>query len=139
VLTVPGRRRRTYLPTTNDPDFDPAVAWLRWKERQSEGLTVLSESHAFSQCSFTRVWMRTLSPGGLNKIVQDACARASLDGRYVFSSLRTGAMRSALRDADARIWEIGAHADLRSLASVQRHEQRETLLAPSGAVSRLGL
>lgn len=92
---------------------------------------------AFRQVSFSRVWRQPLTPAGLNYLVHQRCEQARLDGKYTFTSLRVGMMRAAIR-ADERRHNIASHADLRSLNSVRRHEDRE-LLMRSNVAGMLGL
>lgn len=138
VLAIPGRRRLTYVPSVSDAARDPRTAWETWLTvRDGQGF-LDAEQPAFLQCSFSRVWRKPLTDAGLNYLVRQRAEQAGLSGRYVWTSLRTGMMRTALR-AGHRAYSVAHHADLVSLTSVQRHEEREHLLDAHNVASQLGL
>ncbi len=83
------------------------------------------------------MWSRPAGPARLNAVVHDRCTQAGLDGNHSFTNLPDGWIRDALRGG-VPIHEVAAHADLRSLSSVNRHERREKLLTDNVA-GRLGL
>lgn len=85
------------------------------------------EAPAFPTCNFSVISGNALDAQGLNRVIRTRCAEAQLRGRYTWTSLRSGMIRTALR-RDAPEWAVAHQSDLVSLGSVQRHERRENLL-----------
>jgi integrase len=138
VLTVRGRRHRTYVPSGTSTDFDPVTAWREWmRVLDSHGL---AEAHlpAFVQCSFSKVWNRPVTDGGLNFMVHQRAAQAGLSGRLAWTSLRSGMIRTALREG-LQPYAVAAHVDLSSLTSIERHHARERILDAQNVSGLLGL
>lgn len=127
LLTVSGRSRPTAIPTSSLPDYDPIGAWTTWLSHMRGQHRAGPAGPAFRQVSFSQIWRPALTPAGLNFIVRQRCTQAGLAGTFNFSSLRVGLIRTALRENDA-LHVVAAQADLTSLGSVLRHEQREQLL-----------
>lgn len=131
-----GRARPVALPTTRGAVDDPAQVWATWQdEARSQGIG--PDGPAFPIVSGSRIWTRAMKHAALNEAVQTAAERAALDGRFTFTSLRTGLIRTSLRD-NANVLDVAVHSDLRSLGSVDRHDRRENLIRRSVA-GRLGL
>jgi hypothetical protein len=137
LLRIPGRDRPTGIPADPTMPGDPVSAWTEWLASMRHQGSQRPESPAFPKTSGSRISAKPITEYGLNAIVHDAVERAHLDGRYAFTSLRTGLIRTALR-AEERAHVLAAHADLRSLDSVARHERRENLIRHSVA-GQLGL
>lgn len=137
VAKIAGRRRVTPIPRAHDDRRDPVTAWQAWLACMASQDKTGPQRPAFPTCNHTVIEDRPLAAQGLNLVVRQRCEQAALDGRYVWTSLRTGMMRTALR-ADADEWAVASQADLTSLGSVHRHERRENLLRHSVA-GRLGL
>ncbi|WP_162599749.1 hypothetical protein [Nocardioides solisilvae] len=95
------------------------------------------EAPAFPTCNYSVIEGRALAAQGLNRVIRARCAEAELRGRYAWTSLRSGMMRTALRQ-DAPAWAVAYQSDLSSLGSVERHERRENLLRRNVA-GQLGL
>ena len=72
-------------------------------------------------------WVDPLGACGLNTVVSERTADADLADDFKFTNLRDGWIRDAIR-ARMPSQDIAAHADLRSLAGVAKHERRENLL-----------
>ncbi|TCJ21660.1 hypothetical protein [Nocardioides jejuensis] len=138
VLTIAGRSRLTFIPSAPDPAYDPWTAWDRWLGLLEQRGLRAPDGHAFMPSTGSVIFDKPLHESGLNKIVHDWSDEAGLSGRHVWTSLRTGMMRTAVRN-EARSYSIAAHADLVSLASVARHERRENLLGDGNVAGRLGL
>lgn len=136
LLRVPGRRLETGVPADPDMPCDPGSAWNAWLAATGR-LEDRPRRPAFPQINGGYITGRTLSSYGLNHVVQQATRRAQLQGRYGFSSLRIGFIRTALRN-DAQSHDIALDVGLRSLQSVTRHERRENLIRHSVA-GQLGL
>ena len=126
-LRVAGRKGATYIPTAAECTYDAAAAWTAWSDRLSEQDCLEGDAAAFPHVNQSHIWPDRMSNGALNYAVHQRCSQAALIGTYTFTSLRTGMMRTAIR-ADIRSHSIAAHADLRTLGAVQRHERRENLL-----------
>lgn len=127
VLKVAGRRSEVTVPSAADPRYDPVRAWLAWVARMDRQSRAAPEAPAFPTCNYEVIETRALAAQGLNRVIHSRCAEAELRGRFAWTSLRIGMMRTALR-ADAAEWVIARQADLVSLGSVARHERRENLL-----------
>ncbi|QBR93763.1 hypothetical protein [Nocardioides euryhalodurans] len=138
VLAIAGRIRLTYLPSAPDPAYDAANAWTAWLELLDEHGLLDPDGLAFHATNFRVIFSKGIRESGLNRVVHQRTEEAGLSGRFVWTSLRTGMMRTAIRN-DVRSYSIAAHADLLSLGSVQRHERRENLLADGNVAGRLGL
>lgn len=137
ALMIPGRAQVSGVPGDPGQPDDPVTAWRDWLHILADQGLRADDKPAFPVVSGSRIWDRRLSEQRLNEIVQNASERATLEGRYVFTSLRSGLIRTALR-ADQQAHDIAAHTDLRSLGSVIRHQRREHLLTRSVA-GQLGL
>ena len=138
VLSIPGRQRLTYLPSAPQSEYDPALTWKDWLERLEAHGQRAPHDLAFHATNFSVVFGKGLQEVGLNRLIHQRAEDAGLCGRFAWTSLRTGMMRTAVRN-DVRPYAIAAHADLVSLGSVQRHERRETLLGERNIAGRLGL
>lgn len=137
LLQVAGRKEATAIPHDAGQPSDPVAAWQAWtREAQRQGHEHPGEP-AFLVVSGSRIWRKPVNDQALNDIVQEACNLAGLSGHFVYTSLRAGLIRTALR-ADQQTHDIAAHTDLRSLGSVTRHLRREHLLSRSVA-GQLGL
>lgn len=137
VLRVAGRRSEVNLLSATDPRYDPVRAWLAWVARMDRRALAGAEAPAFPACNYSVIEGRPLAAQGLNRVIRGRCTEADLRGRYSWTSLRSGMMRTALRQ-DAPEWAVAYQSDLRSLGSVQRHERRENLLRRNVA-GQLGL
>ena len=137
LLTIDGRKETTGVPDDPGQPTDPGNAWREWVQVLNDQGMNEPDRPAFPTIYRTRIWNRRTEPEGLNRIVQRACQRADLPGHFVFTSLRSGLIRTALR-ANQQANDIAAHTDLRSLRGVARHERREHLLSHSVA-GQLGL
>lgn len=137
IVKVTGRREVTVIPRAIDPAYDSTSAWVEWLDCMRAQGRMNRAQPAFRQVAFSRIWRNPLSPNGINYLVQQRCGQACLQGHFTFTSLRTGMMRAAIR-ADARRHAIAAQADLSSLDSVRRHEERELILR-SNVAAMLGL
>ena len=137
LLHIPGRHRPTAVPRDPVPAYCPVLAWDEWRS------TMHDQGHsgpglpAFPQLPGDRISVEPLHRHALNVLVRQRTAQAGLFGDYVFTSLRAGVIRTALRQG-VPPHRIGAHADFQSLGGVQRHESREQLLRTSVA-GMLGL
>ncbi|QSR33387.1 hypothetical protein CFI00_0135 [Nocardioides sp. S5] len=138
VVSVPGRRRLTYLPSAAAPAYDPATAWSTWLQQLETGGLRHPDGLAFHATNFSVIFEKGLAEVGLNRLVHQRAEEAGLTGRFAWTSLRTGMIRTAVRDG-VRSHVIASHADLVSLGSVQRHERRETLLSDRNVAGKLGL
>jgi hypothetical protein len=138
AIAIAGRKRMTYLPSALNPAYDPSTVWAQWLETMRGHDRLGDGEWAFPQCSFSRIWTKPIGDQGLNFVVHQRSEQAQMRGRYAWSSLRTGMMRAALRDGHPAFL-VASHADLDSLASVQRHEAREALLGGVNVAARLGL
>ena len=112
-------------------------AWLEWRKVLDLQGRLSSDRSAFLQVSGSRVWNIPMSPAGVNYLVHQRCAQADLVGAYAFTSLRSGSIRTAIRE-DQALHVVAAHAGLTSLGSVARHERRERVISHSIA-GRVGL
>ncbi|NYE38023.1 hypothetical protein F4692_003168 [Nocardioides cavernae] len=138
VLSIQGRRRLTYLVSATDRAHDPATAWSTWlDELEMHGLRD-PNGLAFRATNFSVIFEKGMAEVGLNRLVHQRAEEAGLTGRFAWTSLRTGMIRTAVRDG-VRSHIIASQADLISLGSVQRHERRETLLSDRNVAGRLGL
>lgn len=138
VLSIRGRRRLTYLASATDPAHDPSTAWTTWlNELDTHGLRH-PDGLAFRATNFSVIFAKGLAEVGLNRVIHERADDAGLAGRFAWTSLRSGMIRTALREG-VRSHVVAAHADLVSLRSVQRHESREELLGGRNVVTRLGL
>ena len=137
TLHIRGRRGPTFIAGGHEPRYDPVACWVEWCTHAAARWRSPSSAPAFPLIKFTVIQNHRMSEAGLNLVIHQRCAQAGLVGNYAFTSLRTGMMRTAAR-ADTPSHVIAAQADLRSLGSVQRHEQRENLLRHSVA-AQLGL
>lgn len=138
VLQVGGRRRLTFLPSMPDHNYDPASAWMSWLERLDQCGLRDPAGPAFHAVNFSVVFEKGLREQGLNRLVHQRAEQAGLAGRHAWTSLRSGMMRTAIRD-DVPLHSIAAHVDLVSLGSVHRHEHRELLVGSNSVAARLGL
>lgn len=138
VLSIRGRRGLTYLPSAGDSRYDPAMAWCTWLHRLGAHGFRQPDGLAFRATNFSVVFEKGLAEVGLNRLVHQQAQKAGLTGRFVWTSLRTGMIRTAVRD-DVQSQVIATHADLVSLRSVQRHERRENLLGERNIAGRFGL
>lgn len=127
VLRVTGRRSEVSVPTVGDPRYDPVRAWRAWVVCLDGQGRADPQAPAFPTCNYFVIEDRSMAAQGLNRIIRTRCAEAELHGRYTWTSLRSGMMRTALRQG-AREWAVAYQADLASLGSVERHERRENLL-----------
>ncbi len=137
VLRVTGRRSEVLVPSFADPRYDPVRTWLAWVARLDQQELAEPEAPAFPTCNYSVIEGRALAAQGLNRVIRARCAEAELRGRYAWTSLRSGMMRTALRQ-DAPAWAVAYQSDLASLGSVERHERRENLLRRNVA-GQLGL
>lgn len=137
LLRVTGRRSEVLVPSVTDPRYDPVRTWLEWVARLDEQALTKPEAPAFPTCNYSVIEGRALAAQGLNRVIRARCAEAELRGRYSWTSLRSGMMRTALRQ-DAPAWAVAYQSDLSSLGSVERHERRENLLRRNVA-GQLGL
>lgn len=138
VLSIRGRRRLTYLASATDPAHDPATAWSTWLDTLETHALRHPDGLAFRATNFSVTFKKGLAEVGLNRLIHQRADEAELTGRFAWTSLRSGMIRTAVRDG-ARSHVIASHADLVSLGSVQRHERRETLLNSRNVAARLGL
>lgn len=136
LLDVPLRREVTAVPASGDA-YCPVTAWTEWLAR----LRLLDRGGdgepAFPQMYQREPGIDPLGPTGLNTLVSERSAAAGLEDDHKFTNLRDGWIRDAIR-AGATSQEVAAHADMRSLGGVARHERRENLLRDNVA-ARLGL
>lgn len=138
AIAIQGRRRLTYLPSSPQQDYDPSNAWTAWLERlEAHGLRDPARL-AFHATNFSVVFDKGLGEVGLNRMVHQRAEMACLTGRFSWTSLRSGMIRTALQN-EVQQHVIAAHADLASLKSVQRHEHRERLLSARNIAGQLGL
>lgn len=138
VLAIPGRSRLTYVPSCPLDEYDPSTAWEAWVRLLDERGLGRPDGPAFRVTNFSVIFDKALADHGLGAIVHRRAEEAGLSGRFVWTSIRAGMMRTAVRN-DARPYAIASQADLSSLTSVQRHEQRERLLGRQAIAGRLGL
>lgn len=138
VLSIAGRERLTYLPSHPDPAYDPPTAWSAWFSCMSSLDRLNPHGLAFPATNFSIIFRKGLTEAGLNGVIQRRTDEAEFAGRYVWTSLRTGMIRTAIRNG-VQPHVIAAHADLTSLSSVMRHERRENLLGERSIAARLGL
>jgi integrase len=139
-LAIRIRRRRCSLMISAEPEsaYCPVVAWESWMAAARSQRMAVPRYPAFLKCSGS-----VLSPDhpsaavALNLLVHQRADDAGLIGHYTWTSLRSGLIRSSLRE-DAEPYVIAAHAGLRALSSLGRHEQRERIINASVA-GRLGL
>lgn len=137
VVTVPGRRLAVGVRRQEDHRYCPVVAWERWCDIRA------SARHATGDLAFVqvegehRLVMDPMTRRSLNGMVHRAAKAAGLDGLVAFGSIRVGAIRSAVRNGTAT-HIIATRAGLESLLSVERHQDRETLLT-NNVVAQLGL
>ena len=111
VLSIQGRRRLTYLPSSPLRDYDPLQAWTDWIERlEAHGLRNPARL-AFHATSFSVVFEKGLGEVGLNRMIHQRAEMACLSGRFAWTSLRSGMIRTAVRN-EVRQHAIAAHADL---------------------------
>jgi hypothetical protein len=138
VVSIPGRRRLTYLPSAPAHAYDPAEAWSAWLQQLEAGGLRHPDGLAFHATNFSVIVEKGMAEGGLNRLVHQRAEQAGVTGRFAWTSLRTGMMRTAVRDG-VRSHVIALHADLISLGSVQRHDRRETLLSDRNVAGKRGL
>lgn len=137
VLTVPGRRHTVGVPRQLDRRYCPVAAWERWCHiRVNAGHEPME--FAFVQVEGEhRLLADPMTRPSLNGMVHRAAKAAGLDGIWGFRSLRIGAIRTAARNGTAT-HIIATRAGLESLRSVERHQDREALLA-NNVAAHLGL
>lgn len=132
VVTVSGRRHVTSLPRHPDKRLDAVTAWDAWLACMASQGKAAQLKPAFPSCNHSVIEGDAMGAQALNLVIHRRCAQAALNGRYVWTSLRSGMIRTALR-SDEREWAVAYQADLTSLGSVRRHERRENLLRDSVA------
>lgn len=138
VMEITGRRRLTFLPSAPDPAYDSSKAWDAWLTTLDVRGFAHPDRPAFLPTTSSAIFDKPMHQSGLNRVVHLRAEEAGLVGRFAWTSLRTGMMRTALRN-EAPPHAIAAHADLVSMGSVQRHERRENLLGEGNVAGRLGL
>ncbi|WP_125037042.1 hypothetical protein [Nocardioides sp. LS1] len=137
LIAVPGRRSPAALPRDDRPWLCPVRAWQEWTNVLAQAGLVGPDRPAFVHLQGSVVTPVRLSREGLRLAVRLACAGAGLHGKYGFVSLRTGFIRTAIRD-DSPLYRVAAQADFATLSGLARHERREQILRDNVA-ARLGL
>lgn len=137
ILDIAGRKGPTAIPSDPGQPTDPVAAWESWFEALGQHGRRGPAEPAFPSVKQTFLLDARLQPYRLNDLVQEAVEIAGLRGTYTWTSLRSGLIRTALRD-DQQAHDIAAHTDLRSLSSVATHSRRENMLRRSVA-GQLGL
>ena len=138
MLAITGRRRLTFLPSAPGAAYDPCAVWMTWLRILDEHGQRDPDGFAFRATNFSVVFAKGMHESGLNRMIHQRANEAGLTGRYVWTSLRSGMIRTAIRD-QIRVYRVAAQADLTSLTAVQRHERRENLLGEGSIAGRLGL
>lgn len=131
VIRLPQRRYpNVALPFGADSRYCPVQAWRDWARTLATATAVTPNIPAFPYCDYYQPVVRNqrLTPGGLSKIIITTAADAGLVGRYPFSSLRAGFVRSALRSG-ASHYDIARQVGYHYLAAVEAQERRERLLS----------
>src|SRR4051794_14008099 len=132
VLGIPGRDHLIGIPAGTQIDYSPVVAWTQYLiELHTQGRRD-PDAPAFltgEERTLRPMPMRNMS---LTAAVTRAAQAAQLTGRYTFSGLRAGYVRTSLRDG-ASHHDIAAHAGYHPLHSVLWHERREQLIRHSVA------
>ena len=136
LIDTPLRREVTAVEALGGP-YCPVEAWRQWIVELRRLERHESADPAFPRIRGREVGASPLGENGLNRLVALRAKAAGLEDDYKFTNLRDGWIRDALR-AGAPAHDIAAHADLRSLAAVAKHEKRENLLRDNIA-GRLGL
>lgn len=137
VLTVPRRRNAVGVPRQPDGQYCPVTAWERWRDIRANADRDTAD-FAFLQVEGEhRLLADPMTRRSLNGMVQRAAKAAGLNGTWGFGSLRVGAIRTAARSGTAT-HIIATRAGLESLRSVERHQDREALLA-NNVAAHLGL
>ena len=139
-LAISIRRRNRDLTISPEPGsaYCPVVAWESWMAAAHDQGQADPRYPAFLKCSGSVLSPHHPSaPVALNLLVHQRAEDAGLVGQYTWTSLRSGLIRSALRE-NAEPYVIAAHAGLSALSSLARHEQRERIISSSVA-GRLGL
>lgn len=138
LLKITGRPDpATAIPPGQQPEHCPVEAWLAWRRLLSTQRLAQPSLPAFLQVSDSVVRNAPMAEAGLNLLVQQRCDGAGIAGAYVFTSLRTGFIRSAARTCVPE-YLIARQAGLRTLSSVALHIRREVLVSDSVA-ARVGL
>ena len=135
-IQVPGRRHPIGVSREPGTSHDPIDAWDTWmREAQSWGIQT-SDSPALLAAHHLSVRAQRISETALNQLVQRSAGALGYVGTYAWTSLRWGAIRTAIRDNE-RTHHIARLAGTR-LDAVNTHQQREQLITHSVA-GQLGL
>jgi hypothetical protein len=137
VLSLLGRRNEVALLRDRRPEFCPVQAWEAWRDFLARAGMIDADRAAFVRLRGRALVDHRLSREGLSRAVRIPCVEAGLRGNYGFLSLRTGFIRTSVRD-DYPVYRIAAQAGLNTLNSVVRHGRREQILRENVA-AQLGL
>lgn len=131
VIDLPQRPQRSVaIPVATESQYCAQSAWQRWVD----AVRRLEMSHdglpAFMPCDPTQPILqhRPLWDGALSDVVARHARTAGLEGRYGFSSLRDGFIRSALQ-TPANPYDIQRQTGFRVFNGVQRRRDQEQLLS----------
>lgn len=131
-LAIPGRRERVFVEARPSAPHCPVEAWNSWATHLAAQSRSEPDNPTFLRVSGSRIWDRAMIPAGLNYAIDQRARQALLTDRYVFTSLRTGAIRGWIRSGRPDLL-IARDAGLLSLTSVARHAERERMLTHSVA------
>ena len=131
------RRGWFSLALSTPPAYCVLSAWRSWQHELRRQGHDDPLAPAFPQVSGAKIWGLPMSTARLNLIIQHRCGQAQLTGRYTFTSLRSGHIRSAIRDGTPT-HTVAASAGLTALHSVARHQERE-FVPHQNIAARLGL
>ena len=136
VIRLPFRpQTRVGLPRGRDSEYCPVEAWLRWLDAHDH--TPLAPAFPRIGPMSLQVTSEAISETGLSEIIKGRASDAGLEGRYTFTSLRLGFVRSAIREGVADS-DVAPHVGLRQLRTIGYERSREQLLS-HGAATLMGL
>jgi hypothetical protein len=132
---VANRRRPVAIPAAEDGKYCPLAAWKAWESevRSRSG----EAAFAFPDLRSLREPSQSLSPPALSHVVRLRARAALLRGRYSFTSLRIGFIRTAAR-ASVPMHLVYQQAGVQALQSIELHYRRERLLQHN-LIDHLGL
>lgn len=123
------------LPRSADSAICPAQSWERWIAIYGPD----DDDPAFPRLRPMgyRITRDRLSETALSEILQTYCGRAGLHGQYAFTSLRTGFIRTAIRD-NVPHHVIALHTGLKQFRTIDHQADRESILS-NNVAARVGL
>ena len=88
----------TYLPSAPDAAYDPGTAWIEWLTFMEQRGLCDPDSPAFRATNFSVAFTKGMRESGLNYMIRQRAREAGVVGRYVWTSLRSGLIRTAIRN-----------------------------------------